>query len=85
MQVSIKHQIVSFALCLILISVLVPTAAAQEHAFPRLTVMAEALNVRAGPGITYPVVDVLLKNSQVNITGRHAISGWWQVELSGNP
>jgi dipeptidyl aminopeptidase/acylaminoacyl peptidase len=82
MQVSIKYQIISFVLYLVLISVLAPTAAAQEHAFPRLTVFAEALNVRAGPGVTYPVVDVLLKNSQVNIIGRHAVSGWWQVELS---
>ena len=60
---------------------LVPSAAAQEGASPQLTVLAEALNVRRGPGVSYPVVDLLVRGDVVSVSGRHAASGWWQVEL----
>jgi dipeptidyl aminopeptidase/acylaminoacyl peptidase len=55
--------------------------AAQGEGSPQLTVIVEALNVRAGPGVTYPAIDVLLQGDQVPVTGRHAPSGWWQVQL----
>lgn len=55
--------------------------AAQEDTTPRLTVIAQALNVREGPGVTYPVVDVLAQDEQVPVIGRHAPTGWWQIEL----
>ena len=37
----------------------VPDVAAQSDDSPRLTVLAEALNVRVGPGVTYPTVGLL--------------------------
>ena len=48
---------------------------------PRLTVIVEALNVRSGPGISYPAVDVLQQGDEVDVIGHHAPSGWWQVSL----
>jgi dipeptidyl aminopeptidase/acylaminoacyl peptidase len=61
--------------------VLVPNAAAQGGDSPQLTVLAEALNVRSGPSVTYPAVGLLARGDQVPVVGRHAASGWWQVEL----
>jgi hypothetical protein len=58
-----------------------PGAAAQDGDSPQLSVIAEALNVRSGPGISYPARDVLLQGEQVEIVGRHSASGWWQVRL----
>ncbi|MBN1217307.1 MAG: PD40 domain-containing protein [Anaerolineae bacterium] len=55
---------------------------AQNNDAPRLAVMVEALNVRTGPGITYPVIAVLRQDELVEITGRHPVSGWWQVTLA---
>jgi uncharacterized protein YraI len=55
--------------------------AAQGEESPQLTVIAEALNVRAGPGVNYPAIDVLLRGDQVPVTGHHTPSGWWQVQL----
>jgi uncharacterized protein YraI len=55
--------------------------AAQGEESPQLTVIAEALNVRAGPGVNYPAIDVLSQGDQVPVTGHHTPSGWWQVQL----
>jgi dipeptidyl aminopeptidase/acylaminoacyl peptidase len=59
----------------------VPDVAAQGVDEPQLTVLVEALNVRGGPGVTYPIVGLLEQGDQVTVIGRHAASGWWQVEL----
>jgi uncharacterized protein YraI len=59
----------------------VPDVAAQSDDSPRLTVLAEALNVRVGPGVTYPTVGLLTQDDEVPVIGQHAASGWWQVEL----
>jgi hypothetical protein len=59
----------------------VPSASPQGDEVPQLTVLAEALNVRSGPGVAYPAVGLLTQGDQVTITGRHAASGWWQVAL----
>jgi len=59
----------------------VPDAAAQSADSPVLTVLAGALNVRSGPGVTYPAVDVLAQGDEVTIIGQHPASGWWQVAL----
>ncbi len=64
-------------------TILVPSAAAQAGDSPQLTVLAEALNVRSGPGATYPAIDLLTQGDQVTIVGQHAASGWWQVKLTG--
>ncbi len=59
----------------------VPSAAAQNDEGPRLTVVAEALNVRSGPGVTFPAFDYLLQGDEVAVIGGHSPSGWWQVRL----
>jgi len=63
----------------------VPDAAAQGgnggSNGPQLTVLAEALNVRSGPGVTYPAVGLLARGDQAPLIGHHAASGWWQVQL----
>ncbi len=59
----------------------VPTVAAQAGENPELSIIAQALNVRGGPGVAYPVMDVLFQDDQVPIVGRHTPSGWWQVQL----
>jgi TolB protein len=67
---------------------LVPDAAAQGgnggSNGPQLTVLAEALNVRSGPGVTYAAVGLLARGDQVPLIGHHAASGWWQVQLPGD-
>jgi hypothetical protein len=58
-----------------------PAAAAQEDENSQLTVTAPALNVRLGPDISYPAVDILLQGEQVAIAGYDAASDWWQIRL----
>jgi PKD repeat protein len=40
------------------------------------------LNVRAGPGISYPVLAVLQAGQSAPITGQSDDGTWWQIELS---
>ena len=65
----------------------VPDAAAQGgsggSSGPQLTVLAEGLNVRSGPGVTYPTAGLLVRGDQAPLVGHHAASGWWQVQLPG--
>lgn len=62
-------------------TVFVPAVAAQVSDSPGLTVLAQALNVRSGPGVTYLIVGLLGQGDQVAIVGQHTASGWWQVAL----
>ncbi len=50
---------------------------ATAEAFPR------GANVRAGPGLSYPLEGFLEGGETVEITGRH--DGWWQVDYEGTP
>lgn len=59
----------------------VPNVAAQGNESPTVSVIVEALNVRSGPWVNHPVIDVLLQGDQVAIIGRHTPTGWWQVRL----
>jgi dipeptidyl aminopeptidase/acylaminoacyl peptidase len=70
-------------LLLVIGAAFAPNAAAQKDDAdgPDLTVLVGALNVRSGPGVAYPVVDLLMQGDQVPVIGRHAGSGWWQVAL----
>jgi dipeptidyl aminopeptidase/acylaminoacyl peptidase len=65
----------------------VPAATAQGGSGgstgPQLTVLAEGLNVRSGPGVAYPAVGLLAQGQQAPLVGHHAASGWWQVQLPG--
>jgi hypothetical protein len=42
------------------------------------------LNVRAGPGINYPVIGRMLENETAEITGRVAAVGWWQIVFTSD-
>jgi uncharacterized protein YraI len=67
--------------CTLLLAGLVfaPGAAAQS---PRtLTIVAQALNVRSGPGVAYAPLDILFQGEQLPIAGQDAATGWWQVTL----
>jgi TolB protein len=61
--------------------ILTPTAAAQGPDTRQLTVIAEAINVRSGPGLAYPAFDVLKQGDQLPVVGYDATSNWWQVKL----
>jgi dipeptidyl aminopeptidase/acylaminoacyl peptidase len=81
---STVHHLWVTALLALLVGgiVFVPgAAAAQGGDDPQLTVVAQALNVRSGPGVSYPAVGLLAQGDQVPVVGQHAASGWWQVEL----
>ncbi len=63
----------------------IPTTAAQGEDQPQLTVVAQALNVRGGPGVDYPAVTVLSQGDRMAIVGYDATTNWWQVQLpNGN-
>ena len=39
----------------------------------------EKLNIRAGPGTNYAILDVAVKGQTYRIVGRSSKSDWWQV------
>lgn len=41
------------------------------------------VNVRSGPGITYPVLDTADPNDVLPVTGRDAAGAWWRVDADG--
>jgi uncharacterized protein YraI len=49
-------------------------------ATPTLTVVAESLNVRSGPGQNYTVVGSLTKGDAAAIVGKNAASTWWAIQ-----
>ena len=67
--------------CLVGGGTLAPLAAAQG-AEPKLAPSVPVLNVRAGPGTNYPVIQTLRQGQQATIIGQHSASGWWQVRLA---
>lgn len=46
-------------------------------------VTAYGLNVRTGPGMTYPIIGVLGQGDGVEVTGRNAASTWLQILYNG--
>jgi dipeptidyl aminopeptidase/acylaminoacyl peptidase len=68
-------------LMLLVASSLAATAAAQDGDSPRLTVVAQALNVRQGPGLNYPAFDIVQQGDQLPVSGYDPIRDWWQVRL----
>jgi PKD repeat protein len=62
-----------------------PTLAPPVAGVSQLTVNANALNVRQGPGTNYPVLGVLLNSQKAEITGRNADATWWQIKFPGTP
>lgn len=72
--------IVLLALCIAGMTFVLDVAA-QGNESPSLSVIVEALNVRSGPGVTYPALDFLVQGDEVAMIGRHSPSGWWQVQV----
>ncbi len=48
-----------------------------------VTTPTEALNVRSGPGTTYPVIGTRAPGVAITVTGRDAGSDWLQIGLAG--
>lgn len=42
-------------------------------------VVPEAINVRSGPGTSFPVIGRLVANDQVKILFRDQVGAWWQI------
>jgi dipeptidyl aminopeptidase/acylaminoacyl peptidase/uncharacterized protein YraI len=66
---------------LLVVNAFAPSAAAQGNNSPQLMVMAQALNVRDGPGVSYPAFDVLVQGDVVPVIAYDAGKDWWQVQL----
>jgi uncharacterized protein YraI len=64
--------------------IFVPTTAAQDEDQSQLTVVAQALNVRSGPGVSYPAINMLQQGNQVAVVGYDATTDWWQIQLPNN-
>lgn len=45
---------------------------------PELTVAGDAVNLRSGPDVAYPLLAVATRDQQFPITGRNAVGDWWQ-------
>ena len=58
-----------------------PAAAATETTTGALTAVVQvvSLNVRQGPGTTYPVVGKLAEGSEITVDGRNEAGDWWSV------
>jgi len=77
-----NSRICYLLLCLMLVSLLVvPTSLAQTDDAAQLIVLADALNIRLGPGVIYSAIGVLYKDFEVPISGRDSATGWWQITL----
>ena len=76
---------VAVALLMLLPVSAAPAAAAPALAAdgPQLTVKVATLNLRQGPGTTYPVVGKLTQGAQAAIIGRNAAGDWYQVRPTG--
>ncbi|MEX1018281.1 MAG: endo-1,3-alpha-glucanase family glycosylhydrolase [Litorilinea sp.] len=55
-----------------------------EPTSPTAFVNVAALNLRAGPGVDFPILTQVTQGAALPITGRHpAAAEWWQVESGG--
>ncbi len=41
------------------------------------------INVRAGPGLNYPIITQFAPGQEASVTGRNEDDSWWQVNLPG--
>ena len=53
--------------------------AATEGVEPLVTIVADALFVRSGPGTNYPQIGRLVRNDTARIMGKDATGSWWQI------
>ncbi len=64
-----------------------PTVAATDTpavASPAFTVNNATVNVRQGPGTTYPVIGQVKQGQQMAITGKDPSGSWWQFNYNGD-
>jgi hypothetical protein len=48
---------------------------------PILEVTWENLNIRAGPGVNFPIIGAMKMGDKATIIGRNAASNWWYVQF----
>jgi hypothetical protein len=58
-----------------------PTDTPTPKPSPVAKVVADTVNLRAGPGTDYPVVGQGQQGQELPITGRNAVADWWQVVM----
>ncbi|MEM7130156.1 MAG: SH3 domain-containing protein [Chloroflexota bacterium] len=51
---------------------------------PSVTVLADALNIRSGPGVSYPLVSAAFKDDTLKVNGKTANCAWFQVTTSAS-
>ncbi len=56
-----------------------PTPTATPAPLPVARVGQAGVNIRSGPGLNYPVLEVAEAERRLNVIGRNAAGGWWQV------
>lgn len=56
-----------------------PTPASEPtEAPPRLVISAPLVNVRAGPGVEYPIITTMERGQEHDIVGRNGAGDWWR-------
>jgi len=57
-----------------------PSTAASEPtaAPPRLVISSPLVNVRAGPGVEYPIITTTERGQEFDIIGKNAAGDWWR-------
>jgi Tol biopolymer transport system component/uncharacterized protein YraI len=77
-----KHvRLLSILLVLLVFGSFVFATAAAAMDAPLAVVNTARLNVRQGPGVSYPLIGGLKSGDEVAVTGRNAAGRWYQVSL----
>ena len=69
-------------------TVIAPQSVVQPQPTPTTAPVAvplENLNVRAGPGITYEKIGLLVAGSEAPIIGQNEEGSWWQIDFPDGP
>ena len=64
-----------------LIQVVAPTATPTATPTPVVEILSQRLNVRAGPGTEYAIIETVSRGMQLNVTGKIEKCAWVQVRL----
>jgi uncharacterized protein YraI len=82
-----RYWYIGLALPLMLMAVAsfqdVASLKAEAPSTPVAVVTAGRLNVRSGPSVAYPVIDVVDQGDQLTLLGRNADASWAQISLTG--
>lgn len=78
------RRLIFIALLVVLaLTLFVPVYQASAQSGTTAWVATGRLNLRTGPGVNYPVITSLLRNSAVTMVGRTADATWIQVVIPG--